>query len=216
MIIKNSQQDIVIDTTKKRIGVKISGGADSAIVMYMVSKYVAEELPEATIIPITVNHKGKAYQEIFAKQVVNFCKEEFGDIFGQHQISMNNTPEEYISEQQRLVKSLYKNREIYCHFVGITKNPPNEIYSKWEKAGPSDDRDAGVTRDTIRDDNKIFLPLININKKGVCELYEQFSLLDTLFPLTRSCEIFTEDFSKHCETECWFCQERYWGFGRYV
>ena len=43
MIIKNSQQDIVIDTTKKRIGVKISGGADSAIVMYMVSKYVAEE-----------------------------------------------------------------------------------------------------------------------------------------------------------------------------
>ena len=65
-------------------------------------------------------------------------------------------------------------------------------------------------------------PLINIDKQGVKELYEKFGLLDTLYPLTRSCESFTDDFSKHCgeykdeQDVCWFCKERYWGFGRYV
>ena len=40
MIVKNTQQDIIFDTKKTKIGMKISGGADSAIVLYMLSKYV--------------------------------------------------------------------------------------------------------------------------------------------------------------------------------
>jgi 7-cyano-7-deazaguanine synthase in queuosine biosynthesis len=34
-----------------------------------------------------------------------------------------------------------------------------------------------------------------------------------IFPITRSCESWTNDFSKHCG-ECWWCKEREWGFGR--
>ncbi len=84
MIVKNTQQDIIFDTKKTKIGMKISGGADSAIVLYMLSKYVTENNTGAKIIPITVNHEGKDYQEQFAKQVVTHCKEVFGDIFEQH------------------------------------------------------------------------------------------------------------------------------------
>ena len=58
-------------------------------------------------------------------------------------------------------------------------------------------------RSTKNGDNTSFKPLVNIDKKGVAELYEILGVTDTLFPLTRSCEDFTDDFSKHCE-ECWF------------
>jgi len=57
--------------------------------------------------------------------------------------------------------------------------------------------------------------LINVDKKGVHEHYVRLGVLEELFPLTRSCEIHTTDFSEHCG-ECWFCKERLWGFGRYV
>ena len=58
-------------------------------------------------------------------------------------------------------------------------------------------------------------PLINVDKKGVAEHYTRLGVLEELFPLTRSCEVHTTDFSEHCG-ECWFCKERLWGFGRYV
>ena len=62
MKINNSQQDIEIDLPKhyKNVGVKISGGADSAIVAYMVARYCSLERPGLSIVPITVNHEGKA------------------------------------------------------------------------------------------------------------------------------------------------------------
>ena len=64
MIIKNSQQDIIIDESNdvKVIGLKISGGADSAIVGYMLCKYVTEERPDIKILPITTIHTGKPFQ----------------------------------------------------------------------------------------------------------------------------------------------------------
>ena len=43
-------------------------------------------------------------------------------------------------------------------------------------------------------------------------------LLDSLFPLTYSCEgsiEATKHHTQHCK-KCWWCQERYWAFGRYV
>ena len=216
MIVKNTQQNIIFDTKKTKIGMKISGGADSAIVLYMLSKYVTENDTGAKIIPITVNHEGKDYQEQFAKQVVAHCKEVFGDIFEEHQTARNYTPDTYASTQQDLVESLYENNIIEGHYVGITRNPPNEAMDIIGWNGPADDRSPGKKLRSTKIGRTCFRPLINIDKKGIAELYNTFDVMDTLFPLTRSCEEFTNDFSKHCETGCWFCKERYWGFGRYV
>lgn len=215
MIVKNSQQDVVIDLPKsaKRVGLKISGGADSAIVGYMLSKYVVEERPDITIIPITVNQVGKAYQEQFAKQVLDFLKKEFGDIYGKHYTSTSQEFSTYTSTQNLLMRELYKKDIIDCHFVGITQNPPIDISPAPYIKGPADDRSPGVMRDVITGNS--YKLLVNIDKKGVKELYDTFSLMDTLFPLTRSCEDVTDDFSKHCE-KCWWCAERYYGFGRYI
>lgn len=196
----------------KNIGIKISGGADSAIVCYALAKYIFDNNNHHKIVPITVNHSGKSYQLEFAKRVVNFCKEQFGNIFLEHQYAWCETGDEYVSTQDNLVNSLYRNNEIQCHFVGITQNPPADVMEVIGWNGPADDRSPGTVRPTSKGTG--YYPLVNTNKQGVRDWYNFYNVVDDLFPLTRSCENFTENFETHCG-ECWFCKERYWGFGRY-
>jgi 7-cyano-7-deazaguanine synthase in queuosine biosynthesis len=107
--------------------------------------------------------------------------------------------------------------------IGETKNPPEDEETKFVYHGEGRDlsRDGIVASDAVvvwkhhRTNMLKMRPFRNIDKKGIAELYEKFGLLDTLFPITRSCELTTTDFSEHCGT-CWFCEERKWGFGRYV
>ena len=64
----------------------------------------------------------------------------------------------------------------------------------------------------------LYRPLINLNKQGIAEIYEHYGLMDTLFNVTRSCECAdpekTNNFTTHCQSECWWCAERKWGFGK--
>jgi hypothetical protein len=211
MKISNSQQNIEFDlpTHYKHVGMKISGGADSAIVAYMLAKYVATERPDMRIVPITVNHEGKAYQEQYARGIVEHLKTVWGDIFLEHRVGYCPEGPQYISSQDALVNSLYSEGAIDCHYIGITKNPPSEVMDVIGWNGPADVRDGTVP--TVNGNMTSFKPLINIDKRGVAELYDNLNVRDTLFPLTRSCEDFTDDFSSHCG-ECWFCKERMWGF----
>lgn len=219
MFIKNSQQDIEIKLPEsvKRVGLRISGGADSAIVGYMLSKYVKEERPDIKIVPITIDQIGKNYQIKFAKRIIEFFKEQFGDIFLEHYTDISYDETKYSVVQSNLQKKLYRQGVIDFHFVGITLNPPAGVI-------PSSTFSEGWTEppDRIRTGKlkpmyeiRRCTPLINIDKRGVAELYQTLGVMDTLFPLTRSCEVYTDDFSKHCE-QCWFCAERFYGFGRYV
>ena len=63
-------------------------------------------------------------------------------------------------------------------------------------------------------------PDLNEEYKDIKELYDYFGVLDTLYPVKRSFEIRLDNklftgFDNHCG-HCWFCLERFWGFGRYV
>lgn len=219
MIIQNSQQDIVFDVAKHitQVGLKISGGADSAIVGYMLSLYVTQERPDITIVPITIDQEGKAFQTQFAKRIIEFYKEIFGNIYADHETDLCLLPEDerYSFTQESLVNKLMANGTIQFHYAGITANPPVEaipqsIYDGGWTA-PTERIRTGVLRENCNSNR--CLPLVNIDKQGVAELYRKFGLMDTLFPLTRSCENFTDDFTYHCD-DCWFCAERKWGFGR--
>lgn len=219
MIFKNSQDDVIINIPAQytKIGVKISGGADSAIVTYMLAKYVAEIRQDITIIPITLNAEGKHYQQIFADKVLKKISELTGVVFGTHYYKTIGaaTSEQYVSGQEEFVWDLYRKGIVQAHFVGITANPyeSEAPHLFVEGAGlPSDDR-SKLPQKRPQIDSTSWRPLINTDKKGVAEHYKNLNLLDVLFPLTRSCEKFTTDFSHHCG-ECWFCQERLWGFGR--
>jgi|TARA_B110000977_G_scaffold159883_1_gene203990 hypothetical protein len=223
MIFKNSQQDVdfskYIPLNFTKIGIKLSGGADSAIVCYMLAKYVMSERSDITIYPITGIADGKAYQKIFAEQVLLKITELTGVQFGTHYCATVRTDSSpnYTLDQNTLVNSLYKNKLIDMHLAGITANPTkDEAPSLYEDVSlmPSDDRSKTTNFRELVSGNS-FRPLFNIDKRGVAEFYTTLGVLDELFPVTRSCEEYTNDFTVHCG-RCWFCQEREWGFGRLI
>lgn len=222
MFIKNSQQDIdfKIDPQFNKVGIKISGGADSAIICYMLSKYKATERPEITIHPITAVNILKPYQLIFSKKVIEFCEKEFDIKFSEH-LYCDPVMEgpELQAAQDRLLNDAFDSGVIDCHVSGINCNPPIEVCNSFIEAIVDErafERDRTDELKSVMPGYRSYRPFANLDKKGIKELYDHFNLMDTLFPITKSCEAKTYDWSTpHCGT-CWWCHERYWGFGRLI
>jgi hypothetical protein len=222
MIFKNSQQDIdfsqYIPLNYNKVGMKLSGGADSAIVCYMLAKHVMTDRPDITIYPVTGIADGKAYQKIFAEKVVLKITELTGVKFGTHysrNVRSDSSPN-YILDQDTLLESLYSDKLLDMHLAGITANPTvTEAPSLYDTGHIMPDDRTKIKRLRNLISGNSFRPLHNIDKRGVAEFYTTLGVLDELFPVTRSCEEFTNDFSTHCG-KCWFCEERKWGFGRLI
>ena len=230
MVVPTSQGDIVIDITVlnkppfdeviNRVGIRLSGGADSAILAYMLAIYKRDYRPHLTLHPITCVNDKKPYQEIFAKNVVKKITELTGVEFGEHFVKDING-DNYAGNQGIVVDELYSQRKLDIHYMGETMNPPPNVEEEEGWIFQGNGRDP--SRDSFGDiyiPVCIHKPLRNINKKGTKELYEYFGVLDSLYPITRSCEMQTDNklfqsFDVHCD-RCWFCLERKWGFGRYV
>ena len=115
-------------------------------------------------------------------------------------------------------------------FTGVTANPPTHLTQFYQDYLPEvygGDYQAPElqvrTPDKIRQEydkssstNRMWWqPWTNWHKQDLAELYNNLAIMDTLFPLTRSCEGMGSEIlaRKHCG-ECWWCQERLWGFGR--
>lgn len=211
MIIPNSQQDVVINVKKsiKSVGLKISGGADSAILAYILALYKKEYRPDLIIHTVTNVAELNPFQEEFSNQVLTKITELTGVTWGNRYI--NHISNENATKEQTKFTTRLRNVDAFKYiFYGETKNPPIKLDTVYE-APLGRDGENQPTRFKL-----CFVPFKNINKKGIKELYDHLGVLEEIFPLTRSCEYFpTTDFSKHCE-KCWFCAERYWGFQRYV
>jgi len=228
MLFKNSQDDWQIDLNNYRgrdgvlldvtdIGVKISGGADSAIVAYMLALYVKTHRPDIRIHPVTAIAQTKPFQHLFAAQILAKITQLTGVVFATHQCQeiRSDTVENYIGDQEAYFATL--DHLYQLRFAGLTANPdPKDAPLLYDGThtlpGSHGAKDLDRTKTLVKKDNTK-RPLINVDKQGVAEHYTTLGVLEEIFPLTRSCE---EDnvysFEAHCG-DCWFCRERAWGFG---
>jgi len=117
-------------------------------------------------------------------------------------------------------KRNFKTNNIQLLMSGITKAPPKRIQETF-KDGIFDleyERGEDVER-IIHAKNYEYYnyyeykPFFNFDKKELAQIYKEYDLLDTLFPVTRSCESTKTDGTGHCGT-CWWCEERFWAFGK--
>lgn len=239
--VQTSQGEVVIDLpdSYKNVGIKMSGGADSSIIAYMLFKLVKEQRPDITLHAITMNHPEKAFQVPFAKQVIEWLENHFGIKIGSHSVSLGTMYGDYSDDQEILMHQAYKLYDLDCHFLGVTCNPFDyqthpTLVEKWKFRDIERDNSFSPTQKGLVSDGNAYQPTAKIvylmpdnanqpvdsirpfhsvDKKAVAEIYQHFRLMDTLFPLTRSCEKETTDFSQHCG-KCWWCGEREYGFGR--
>ena len=109
--------------------------------------------------------------------------------------------------------------------IGVTANPPMNILKAFDtRNSPRDkSRDAPAPIE-LYDARKegygwVYTPWKIHNKQSIATLYKKHKLLESLFPLTYSCEYYPRDNDlpdpgmDHCG-QCWWCEERQWAFGR--
>jgi hypothetical protein len=209
----------------KTIGIWSSGGADSSLLMYLLCKDIKERKLNIKIQPYTVR-RSRPCNPINAANVIDKIEELLDFEMNEHIIYYPSLDDpEYCDGQvfTDTTKVNFKCGNIELLYSGITKNPPVKVQEEFRSGVNKEEykRGENTERPTEHHDKtKNFEwwqinPFIDINKKDLAEIYKREGLLDTLYPVTYSCEHLTI-LSRHCGNECWWCEERMWAFGRLI
>lgn len=206
------------------LGIWFSGGADSSILCYLLAKKIKENNLDYKIQPVTVL---KRDNDTAHYDVLNFIKKDLNcaDIFLDIIIHNPANEKEYNDSFFDLrLKHVVEGKYKYI-YSGINQSPNIEDYSNgWEMfpeiqniRGPEITK-LKILSGVIDFNGKDYefgdiRPFVNMDKKEIANLYKQYELLDSLFPLTNSCN-YHGPANSHCET-CWFCRERLWAFGKF-
>ena len=209
----------------KVIGQWMSGGADSSLLAYLLCKEIKEQNLDVKFQPLSVR-RGRPNNPIYAEGVVDFIKEDLDiDFILPHEVYYPPLEDSEMTELKIFWERdsiNFKNNMFQILYSGITSNPPDDAGLPKNKER---NRDENADRPIeSRNGIKHYInPFFQVNKKWEAEVYKDFGLLDTLFPLTYSCEGDAEDTKTHTwhcgntlpyERQCWWCQERMWAFGR--
>lgn len=198
-----------------------SGGADSSLLLYLLMKYK----PNDKIYVLTTGIATRQYRMIkTSANVVKKCVELTGNNNIEHHFTYSTagSDDSYFSK----VDFYFDNNLVNAAFTGLTANPPKEVVESFTFSNHTNtirNVTEGEVKPVISKDGRFYVPFANQNKRNIFDIYKYEGLLDTLFPLTRSCE-WEDDFKTlyniedpgddgHCE-KCWWCEERKWGFGR--
>lgn len=188
------------------IGISLSGGADSAILSYILMSNIKEH-----IIFLTLSNKEKNFKSAeYSTRIINKLVELTGKTNISHNIKYVDT-----QTRENLIGYLrsFKNY-VNVMYTATTSFPKKNILNTFKSKLPHDiitRRNPEIVKSFYSLDNFFYSPFYNLDKKQIFNLYSEYDLLKTIFPLTRSCEspIISDT---HCGV-CWWCEERKWAFG---
>jgi len=205
-------ENVEIPLFDGNVGINFSGGTDSSLLLYILLLNKKETLEVFTLAP---DLKGRLPAKV-AANVIDKCVElTKNNNINHHVVYLDVQNNEKLL---RLPNEMLENKKITKLYAGLTANPPKDIADNF--LTPIDntehvERDPLIVKSIIYDN--FCFPFFNIDKIKIAEMYHSLNLTETLFPLTRSCEIENPpaDFLGHCNN-CWWCKERLWGFKRFV
>jgi len=173
---------------RKRIGVLVSGGMDSALLYYLLVKLNAEQGFTHTIIPYTILRKDGSPQ--YAQDIINYVHDLFGIPHVATQVVGDPTLPENLQVESGCTDVLKKSNIIYLGLIEeleihtIGWRPP----IKWKET-----------------ENRLY-PFKDLNKSHIVDLIFQFKQ-EKLFELSHTCNMP----GPRCGA-CNGCNERSWGF----
>ena len=203
--------------TGDNIGISLSGGLDSALLLYV----LMSNMNKNQTLHIYSMAKKEAFYDsaIFSPKIIRFCLEKTKFInIRQHILYI---PYSISDTGQSGHDIIYQNplKDFYDHSIdifysGVTANPPEEDMANFN---PSTLVDVETVRNILDRENiyrydrdgrmHSITPFINSNKREIFKAYEKLGILD-LVKLTRSC--IGNKVDGHCN-RCWWCEERKWG-----
>ena len=198
------RDDIIVDLPNGPIGISFSGGADSSLLVYLVLNQLRDHTVQ--LFTISTAERNLSQHKIAADVLSKLCKltNNYNVI---HHVSICNTNVEGAKHIQFLPKKmLYEYETIKSMLYGDNANPPTDFGTKDSMFNIAF-RSPLFTR-PLQVSSGQFCPLTNLNKQDICKIYQKEGILESVFPLTKSCG--TEYGEKPCSS-CWFCVERDWG-----
>lgn len=234
--IKIDGVDIPFDPLWKNISISLSGGADSALLAYVLCDIAKDH----NITVHVINHircwKTKPWQQSDADTVFHWLYQKFYSVnFKRHtnfiapELEYGNTGPRLIDEynkhvsgdniqQRSFAEYICASHDIDAYYNAVTRNPKGI-----DLGGMSE-------RDIDRDDNNLHLEIMQhmgrwalhpfrfVDKSWILRQYRSYKIMD-LFDITRSCEgTFEEINFKNYSSgqfvpicgKCFWCREREW------
>jgi tRNA(Ile)-lysidine synthase TilS/MesJ len=199
--------DTSIPVMDGNLGIALSGGADSSLLLYILMTNTKAKLEIFTYAKNT-NFRVNA---LAATKVIEKCIQLTGNNNIEHHIRYENTFDRSLFLQRPIEYS--DNNKITYMYTAITANPPSSIADSFlgkESNSEQENRDPTITHPVIT--GNWIRPFCNINKQKISAMYNILKIKESIFPLTFSCEnVNTFDVYDHCN-DCWWCKERKWGF----
>ena len=223
--------ELYLNPSWNKIGISISGGADSALLSYLICSNTKAEIHFTNQIRLW---RSRPWQEYIADQIIDWFKKRFDNVFFVHR---NLIPPELewadkgptIVDEYGKLKSgnqiiLRSHNEYIANkfkldalYGGINLNPDVDI------PGSLEDRNQGhIPPHYVHDGIHICHPFVRIRKDWIIEQYFKNDIVD-LLELTRSCEGEFEglDYKTYVPGQsvpvcgkCFWCKEREWAFGQ--
>lgn len=221
--------------TIRKLGMWISGGADSAFCLWYMAKCITEnELWDFEIIPLHGHDTARvADSRIAANAVIDYVKKSFPKvnihdnfIFQYHKDKNSRDKGKY---HEPIKFKLKRSGAIHVSVNSFTSNPPRQdmidggFYENREKirddvrATFNEEFELGLHGPKHGPRVKTFFdlhyPIAEVDKKFIAHFYKKFDIMD-LFYLTVSCTSGYENEEVPCK-KCFWCKEKHWAFGMY-
>ena len=231
-------EDTIVNNNFKKIGISISGGMDSSILLYVLCNVLSknqELLNSVQIVPIT--GIGDTRIEI-VDSVMDFVKAAFPLVqFYDHQIFKyhDDFRVKWAKYHVPFHTSLYKDNVIDVFIHAGTRNMPADELDKIDFNRKSMDANRSLDENTViapisfrnntlynaAEGYKQWNIFMNYTKKLTAGLYDELNLHDSLAKLTWSCTARSLDDAYNAETKqlgvpcgrCYWCAEKKWAVG---
>lgn len=238
----NQTVDLFDKKQPEQILLSLSGGLDSAALLYLLLKYY----PELNVIPYTGRDVTAPFDYECTLDIISFMRETFPNAnLGAQQVYTFNImdPEwrkkaEDCWEEEKIVmpdgtkvpratglSGLVKIIMMREHRQGLLKRFPNAMLMTGMTANPPVEEqhkygfyDVAERRRDIKNKNpwetRIYQPFINADKKFVAGIYKEEELMETVYPYTSSCVGFPDQTNYYIEScgKCFWCNEKKWAF----
>jgi hypothetical protein len=206
---------------RSNIWVSVSGGTDSALLLYLIAKYLYDTQSQAKITPWCYVDDSRPGNDLAVKRIIDAVSKRVD--YKIEELIVDHFYKHPGGDKVALTKPFWDqhadsgNYDLYA--TALSAAPPledmqsnPEFYKLFKQVGPEDRLSTGTV---VSYDNKhkmvVWKPFINLNKKNLAQVYDEEDLMDDLFPLTESC---VGRSNTPCYN-CFWCYEKHWAFGMY-
>jgi hypothetical protein len=173
----------------KKYGILLSGGLDSAVLLYVILK----QQPLINLQPFTIpKHDGSA---LYADPVIDYINKELSVELPKTKY-VGNPDARHEDQSSIAIREIFLQHSIDYLFMGVNTNPPE-----------LDTLEGAPKRKLVPPSKKLIYPFATMLKDKIIQIMFEENQQE-LMNITHSC---TEQKQGRCN-RCWQCTERAWAF----